>query len=53
MERFKKLSKVISFSCVKKSHSLMIFLSLFQNEWTEAVDTGGRDGTPGANSDGS
>lgn len=26
-------------------------LSLFQNEWTEAVDTGGCDGTPGANDD--
>lgn len=25
----------------------------FQNEWTEAVDTSGRDGTPDANGDGS
>lgn len=25
----------------------------FQNEWTEAVDTSGRDSTPDANGDGS
>lgn len=32
---------------------LITVLSLFQNEWTEAVDTGGCDGALGANGDGS
>ena len=35
-----------------KQRSLLTIALFFQNEWTEAVDTGGRDGTPGDHSDG-
>lgn len=38
---------------LKKAEPSSNTSSLLQNEWTEAVDAGGRDGSPGANGDGS